>query len=742
MRDTVVKHTTSAFLRKAKAGCKFFLVACLFMLLGYQSSHGQNAEKIKYWQRISDKAINDDTLKVKALTFLSDEYFFDLEKRYEILYDAKELALSKLDNKDMFEWWARAAYKLGYCHQYAGKIDSAKFYYEVALDYALKADKPKEKTNAYTGLGQIAAIEKRFSQAIRYFSKSMYIDKLINFERGIMYDHQDLAGIYELINEDNRAINSYEEYYSWAKKLNDTLSLVQAPLAIARIYASQKKYERAESYLEEAYDHALEANSPIHTGVVLMNMVELFLEQWNMLKAAQFYVKLKPILPALRKRPEYRAELAYIDITFALAEGKQNIVEQRVDEFITQYKKGNINIEELPVSRVFQAFNEGKLYSLIEKAFLTIRDQLKAYPEEYKKANRIFTDALVAQGRFKDADKYYLLGAVIEDTINRVYMSEFATSLDAGVGLAYSEKELLVREKLIASQKAIKKYTNWGIGLGVGVLIIIGTVLATGLATQQENGKRIERQNERIKQRTQQVLAQRDKLALTNQEVEDKNRLLEKERARTNELLENILPPTVAKELYQTGVSEARNIREASVLFTDFEGFTSLASKTDPEDLIDLLDSYFKKFDEISTKWGLEKIKTIGDAYVLAAGVPEPMVDHANRICKAALEMLAYTLDFKNNSQALGSKNFNIRIGVHSGPLVGGLVGEATFTYDIYGNTVNLAAKLESKAPSNAILISEVTASLLSKSASIEAAGVVTSKTGQQLNTFILKSLT
>lgn len=178
------------------------------------------------------------------------------------------------------------------------------------------------------------------------------------------------------------------------------------------------------------------------------------------------------------------------------------------------------------------------------------------------------------------------------------------------------------------------------------------------------------------------------------------------EKERSDELLKNILPVSVAEELKENGIVKSRYYDNVTVVFTDFEGFTKLSEKMTAEELVKEIDHCYKQFDSIVEKHGLEKIKTIGDAYMCAAGLPEPTKDHAQRAVKAAKEIVIFIDELKKERIAKGMPHFNIRVGLHTGPVVAGVVGTRKFAYDIWGDTVNVAARLESASESGRVNIS------------------------------------
>lgn len=182
-----------------------------------------------------------------------------------------------------------------------------------------------------------------------------------------------------------------------------------------------------------------------------------------------------------------------------------------------------------------------------------------------------------------------------------------------------------------------------------------------------------------------------------------------REKALSDKLLLNVLPAAVAEELKQSGQSTPQNFPDVSILFTDFLDFTSKAENMEPALLLSELNDMFTAFDTIMEKHQCERIKTIGDAYLAVCGMPRPHADHAERLVRAAAEIREY-LKERNRQQ---SRQWEIRIGVHSGEVVGGIVGTKKYLYDVFGDGVNTASRMESLCPPMEVNISEATAEKL-----------------------------
>jgi adenylate cyclase len=183
--------------------------------------------------------------------------------------------------------------------------------------------------------------------------------------------------------------------------------------------------------------------------------------------------------------------------------------------------------------------------------------------------------------------------------------------------------------------------------------------------------------------------------------------------ARSESLLLNILPAVIAEELKEKGRVEAKQFKEVTVMFTDFKNFTQITEKLTPAELVAEMDELFKAFDHIISKYNLEKIKTIGDSYMCAGGLPVPNTTHAMDTVQAAMDILQYMHRHFQQKTMEGKETFEVRIGVHSGPVVAGIVGDKKFAYDIWGDTVNLASRMESSGVAGRINISGTTYALV-----------------------------
>jgi class 3 adenylate cyclase len=293
-----------------------------------------------------------------------------------------------------------------------------------------------------------------------------------------------------------------------------------------------------------------------------------------------------------------------------------------------------------------------------------------------KELDSAFSGLAVSYSNLKDysnAYKYQKLYSNLADTLNNLTLAEKLSGLE--IQQRQSQINLLTKDKALQSlalerQKLIKN--SFAVGL---TLIIFITIIIY--------------RNYRSKVKT--------------------NLLLDKQKDQIEHLLLNILPAEIAAELQNKGIASPRYYDSVSVLFTDFKGFTRIADRLSPQDVVSELNDCFIAFDDIIEKYGLEKIKTIGDAYMCAGGIPASDPDHSLKMVKASIEIRDF---MQNRNQMRIEKQeepLEIRIGIHVGPIVAGVVGRKKYAYDIWGSTVNIASRMESNGEVGQINISAET---------------------------------
>ena len=301
-------------------------------------------------------------------------------------------------------------------------------------------------------------------------------------------------------------------------------------------------------------------------------------------------------------------------------------------------------------------------------------------------------------GRHKEALEAFLQFSAINDSIYNTENSTRIHDLESKRAIELKEKDVQIARLAVAK----KRNERWFFIAGIVLLLGLVAILFRSYRRQQHS-----------------------------------NELLTVEKKRSDDLLRNILPTEVAEELKEHGGAHARLYEEVSVLFTDFIDFTIITEQRTPQSLVSELNECFTAFDAIIGRHGLEKIKTIGDAYMAVCGLPLPRQDHAARTVRAAIEIRDFMATRRRTV-----RTFEIRIGINSGPVVAGIVGVKKFAYDIWGDTVNMAARMEQCGQAGKINLSQSTYEMVKADFPILPRGKIAVKNKGAVDMYFVDDLT
>jgi class 3 adenylate cyclase/Tfp pilus assembly protein PilF len=310
-------------------------------------------------------------------------------------------------------------------------------------------------------------------------------------------------------------------------------------------------------------------------------------------------------------------------------------------------------------------------------------------------------DAYKATGNGNKALEYHEQMLALDDSLNaeetqkKLQQMEFQKAMLQD-SIAKAEEDRLVQEAHEEEMRQEAKTRNWSIAGGVLALLLAG-----GFYSRWR-------------------YVQKSKTALQT------------EKDRSDNLLLNILPAEIAQELKEKGKADARDFEMVSILFTDFKSFTEHSEKLSAAELVNEINHCFEAFDGIMEKYGIEKIKTIGDAYMAAGGLPVPTEDSVKNTVLAALEMQQFIAQRHQYKVQRGEPAFEMRVGIHTGPVVAGIVGVKKFQYDIWGDTVNTASRMESAGEVGKVNISQATYEFLTDTERPALSGVEGSRSGSQ----------
>lgn len=467
----------------------------------------------------------------------------------------------------------------------------------------------------------------------------------------------ELAEAFLRVNADE-AENYGKQAYNNANELNNNSMAAQAAFIVAKAYERQRNDRNTEVWLRTTLNHAKRAGD----SDLIMTSVEqrsrLAVKDRNYRRAYEinqeafnYFSQNGTSISDLERRYEQQRQQIERD---------KRALEQEKDQLEFQVRNLRLETDQLSTDK-----------TQLEERTTELSEANKAQEEEIQtKAEELATIAeqkaaaeRKAQQRAREVDQ------LSEEVAKEQLIAQEAEN-----------------DKIVAELKAKEQENYLFAAAGTaGILLLLALLLYSRFAAKRRTAK----------------------------SLEEKNRLIEEERQRSDELLLNILPAPIAEELKVKGKAKAQQYQETTVLFSDFKNFTSIAEQLSPEELVEELDKCFKGFDFIISQYeDLEKIKTIGDAYMCASGLSDRK-GLPNNMIKAALEMQAFLEEQKQERIRLGKPYFEARIGVHTGPVVAGVVGVKKFAYDIWGDTVNTAARVEANCEPGKVNISETTYGLI-----------------------------
>ena len=488
------------------------------------------------------------------------------------------------------------------------------------------------------------------------------------------------------IGENSNAIKAYFKSLDYAIRINNQTGIASLMIAIAGAYAVMEDSKNAVLYYKKGIQSFRKINDSIKMASSLLNLGDLYIGN-GILDSALIYTSESLLI---FNNLNYRIGIAYglgnSGMIYA-GLGKDKLAEENIQEAIEILVELKdyypVSVYLTYMSDIYLRKNDyNKALNYAQRSLdLAQKYSLK---EQISDANLKLFELHQQKGDFEESIDYLQNYYSYRDSVLNIKAVEEMARLRTEFEIEQNQKEadLKIAQKqievdLLDQQKKNQQLISLSSGIGLVLIIVV----AIGLYRR-------------------------------NNFVNKAKLLVENEKERSDLLLRNILPDQTAKELKDKGKVQAKRFDSVSVMFTDFIGFTAYSDKLSPEELVDSIDYYYSKFDDIIEKYGLEKIKTVGDAYMCAGGLPFPTKDHPIKMIEAALEIA----EFVNESKKVDPNamtRFDIRIGINTGPVVAGVVGKKKFAYDIWGDTVNIASRMESNSEPGKVNISDNTYQLV-----------------------------
>jgi len=584
--------------------------------------------------------------------------------------------------------------RMGYVFEYYIKDHQKSLYYYYQSEALAEATGYNIKQAlACNAIGQIYENITKYDSALEYYKKSLELNDDPIFQIGILGNS---GQVYSNLGDYPRALECYEQAIkltegllsSVRKNKLDSLTMSGLLLTIGDIYVSMSQYDNALDNYKSGLKIAQTLNNDFLEMLALNDIGKVYKLQNDFVSAIQYYEKSLNVSNSLN---EYQNKAGILnelgnvyletgDLTKALNYAGQSLT-------IVEWNK---DMQQMPktYTTLGQIYTQTKNYkdavTYLTKA-INICKTTGALADE-KDAWEVLSNTYGQMNETAKSFDAYRHFISLRDSVYNVDKAKELVRIDLQSG--FGRKQLTDSLKQDEARKVFRlrlqkqrAYTYGGFA-GLLLVLLLLFFIYRNYNQQKKANKIISNTKERI----------------------------QKEKQVSEALLLNILPEEVAQELKTAGKVHAKLYDEVTVLFTDFVNFTKAGERLSPQLLVAELDTCFQAFDEIISKYNIEKIKTVGDAYLAVSGLPHANPAHASDIVKAAIEIRDYMLA---RHQQIGDLTFEIRIGINSGSVVAGIVGLKKFAYDIWGDTVNTAARMEQYGAPGKINISETTYLLL-----------------------------
>lgn len=554
-------------------------------------------------------------------------------------------------------------------------VDSCYKLAHEALLLSRQLNYPYGIAGAHNQLAAVMMIRGKDDSALYYCNQSLLVSVPNQYYKHTIYTHLLRSYIYQDKGKRDSSLLAIHLALRYSQSANDSVSLGRVYAALGNFYEESKDYPKSIYYYRRSYILNVKNNKLSAACDALLGIGNIYYLTGKSKTALSYYLQVDSLSRKLNEPTGVAQNLNNIALCYVdLNDQKQALYYYGLA--LISYKKFGMRFEEANayynISELYYRFNQPDSAIFYGHKGLHLSRELEYLP---KAANCL---QLLARAYFDKRDyakaysfqqQYTVLNDSLLDIEKIRSISEMQTKYETEIKT--QEIDLLQRESELSKIKASRS-----LGINVGLTSALLGILFVTYAFYSQSKKR-----------------------------EKLNSALQKEKQKSDDLLLNILPSEVAEELKLSGQSAARQYNHVTVLFTDFVNFTGLSEQMTPTELVAEIHQNFTAFDAIIEKHGLEKIKTIGDAYLAVCGMPNESIDHAQRVAKAAIDIC----DFMANQNS----KFQIRIGVHSGPVVAGIVGVKKYAYDIWGDTVNMASRMESSSEAGKINISAATYELI-----------------------------
>lgn len=587
-------------------------------------------------------------------------------------------------------------------------LKKSEVYAQQAVDVSRRNNDKAGLAASYRFLGLAQLYGSRYKESVESWQYSLAYYDSIGDRSNVARIYSNLGAVYENQSQDVKALEYMLKSQKVAEEIGDTSRLMAALTNIAVIYGKKPQtYKKGIEYSLEALKFANQMNNVEMQSKISTNLGELYfamgkdtiaLEYFDI--AVKGYEGAEGLVPALlnigkvyTSRKDFVSAEKYQQQALNLAEkvdSKRDMASALLALAETYLKRGD--------------------RSLALKAYEKAREigEAISVPEELKVAYTGLSEIYSTLKDFEKAYKYQSLLTQIKDTLYNIDYQQKLEGQLFNYEIEKKQNQITILNKDNELQQIDienQKFAKNAFMAGLILIFIIAFIIF---------------RNYRAKVKV--------------------NKILDRQKVEIENLLLNILPEEVAQELKTDGQATPRSYESVSVLFTDFKGFTTIAEGMTPTELVAELNDFFVAFDDIIEKNNLEKIKTIGDAYMCAGGIPTSNTTHPFDIIRAGLEIQEYMENHNKSRRVKNLPVWGLRVGIHTGPITAGVVGRKKYAYDIWGSAVNIASRMESNGEVGKVNISEATYNLVKEKYSCTHRGKISAKNIGEIDMYFVEA--
>ncbi len=674
----------------------FFIFLLVATIPGYSQKKGRG--RIDSVLKVISVA-QDDTNKVKMLEDVCLT-FRKINADTGLNYGQQALELAQKLNWE--KGIAQSYTRLGLNYKAKGDFNKALGCYFNSLKICEKLDMTKDMANNLYSIGVIYMGQAEYAKALEYYKEAFDMNKEIGDKGGIEIVNMNIGLVY--VNESNypKALTYLLQSLKLAEELGNKSELARGYLNIGEVYFYEVDYSSALNYYFKAIKIYTELNDKYGLANTLSSIGNVYLHKADFIKARDNYNQ------SMEKYKELDHERGNATKTSNI--GKVYLAENDFGNAIGYlYKslkiskilgeKMAIGTTYTDISKVYQKMasdsNGKKLHSISNSEKMKLLEKARKYADSsiavlngigdlhnLQEAYLTQSHNALLLGDYKSSLGYYSQYVKVKDSAFGMDKDKKITQLSMQYDFDKKQDSTQARqiEKDAVHTAVVKKQRIIIYSVAIGLILFI--LLSLSIFRNLNENKK-------------------------------KTLVISKEKKRSEELLLNILPAGVAEELKEKGSAKAKHFDNVTVMFTDFKGFTTIGEKLTPTELVAEINHCFIAYDNIIHKHGIEKIKTIGDAYLAVCGLPEPDSNHAVKVVEACMDIVKFMEAYKTDRIKNNLPYFEARVGINSGSVVAGIVGVKKFAYDIWGDTVNTAARMEQSSEAGKINISGTTYELV-----------------------------